>query len=129
MSPMPSIPHEEYTKRYLTEIRGSTSIVDDVSGEHLDYRRITMEEFLGKQLANRINFKYGRSDFPPSEDTVSEILNIVSTTVRLYEFEAFENIVLKDLDTDEQKTLSRSELTNYESEIPKEGKFHVIKFF
>ncbi|MBU4333283.1 MAG: hypothetical protein KKD07_02455, partial [Candidatus Omnitrophica bacterium] len=99
MSPNPIIPYEEYTKRYITEIRGNTDIISDNEGKHIAYRDITMQEFLGKQIINRVNFKYTRSDFPPGDDTVKELLAIIATTVRLYDFKDFLSVNLKDLVT------------------------------
>lgn len=129
MSPNPIIPHEEYTKRYLTEIRGNTDIISDLDGKHINYRDITLQEFLGKQITNRVNFKYGRSDFPPSDDTIKELLNITATTVRLYDFNAFSSVNLKDLVTGDIKAVTREELKAYEVEEKSKGKYHVIKFF
>lgn len=129
MSPNPIIPHEEYTKRYITEIRGNTSIISDLEGKHIDYRDITLKEFLGKQLTNRVNFKYSRSDFPPSNDTIQELLKITATTVRLYSFNNFISVNLKDLVTGDIKTITRAELKAYEAEEKPKGKYHVIKFF
>lgn len=129
MSPNPVIPHEEYSKRYITEIRGGKSILDDREGKHIDYRDITIREFLAKQLMNRINFKYGRSDFPPGHDTVEEILKITATLVKLYHFDNFLSVNLKDLIADEIKNVTRAELKAYEPEEKSKGKYHVIKFF
>ena len=129
MSPNPIIPHEEYTKRYIAEIRGNTAIINDKEGKHLDHRDITMHEFLGKQLTNRVNFKYSRSDFPPGDDTLKELLAITATTVRLYDFKDFVSVNLKDLVTGDVKNVSREELKKYEEEEKPQGKYHVIKFF
>ena len=129
MSPNPVIPHEEYTKRYLTEIRGSSAIVNDTTGAHLNYRSITMQNFLSRQIINRINFKYTKSDFTPENDAQKEILKIIATTLRLYDFKDFETVNLKNLNTDTAKTITKNELKEYETEKKSTGKYHVIKFF
>jgi len=100
----------EYMKRYISDLRGNINIKNDEEGKHLNYRQITMKEFLSKQIANRIRFKYERSEFPPSEDTRKELLNIVKTTVNAYKFSEFQTITLHDLNTDYTYSINKKQL-------------------
>jgi len=61
-----ALPQEEFVKRSIYEARGKTDWIGDTEGRHLAYTEITMPEFLAKQIAARINFKYQKSAFPPS---------------------------------------------------------------
>lgn len=100
----------EYMKRYISDLRGNINIIGDEKGKHLNYRQITMGEFLAKQIANRIRFKYERSQFPPSANTKKEILQIVKTTVNIYKFTKFQTVTLKDLKTNQIYSISKQDL-------------------
>lgn len=92
-----NIPQEEFIKRNVYEVRGHTSWIGDTDGRHLAYAEITMPEFLAKQIATRINFKYQKSAFPPSADTRGEILSIVAETLKNYNFTDFNYVELRDM--------------------------------
>ncbi len=92
-----SMPQEEFIKRILYEIRGKKEWIGDSEGQHLAYNEITMPEFLARQIAKRINFKYQQSSFPPSNDVRREILTIVAETIKNYNFTDFNYIELRDL--------------------------------
>ncbi|HLF19084.1 MAG TPA: hypothetical protein VI749_09405 [Candidatus Omnitrophota bacterium] len=110
MSTPPSFTQEEYAKRYISQLRGHQNIIADKTGAHLKVAPVTLGEFLAKQMVNRINFKYQRSMFPPSEDTKNEILEQVKETLNAYSFDGYENVVLKDLGKGGEYSFSRSQL-------------------
>ncbi len=101
----------EYLKRYVSDLRGDINIIGDEEGKHLNYRKITMGEFLAKQIANRIRFKYERSEFPPSADTKQEILQIVKTAINAYNFTKFQSITLHDLNTDYTYYINKTQMS------------------
>lgn len=92
-----ALPQGEYAKRYMTEMVGDENFVDNALAKNLDFHDITWPEFIAKQITYRINFKYGRSSFPPSESDTKEILSIVYDATRAYDFEDFEKVKLKNL--------------------------------
>jgi hypothetical protein len=110
MSLPSSFTQEEYAMRYISQFVGDQSIIGDKKGKHLDYAPITFPVFLAKQMVNRINFKYQRSSFPPSEDTNNEVLQLVKETLNAYAFKSYELVVLKDLRKGEDYSFSRSQL-------------------
>ena len=104
------MPHEEYSKRYLSEIKGDKSAIGDRAGNHLDYKEVTWPEFLIKQIIRRISFKYQTSDFQPTENTEMEIVRIVGEAVKAYSFEDFTAVQLHNLRKDETYLFDKSQL-------------------
>lgn len=126
---MESIPQEEYMQRNLFEVKGNAASIGDIDGRHLDYREITMPEFLAKQMVQRVNFKYQQSSFPPSGDTRTEILQIAAHTLRYYDFTDFASLRLRDLSADSTETIPKSDLTDYtREETEREGRLIHIRF-
>jgi hypothetical protein len=107
------MPEDEFTKRYVSESRGSQGILADVLGKHLDLRDIVMSEFLTKQIMNRINFKYGQSSFSPSEDAEKEIMSIIAETLKSYDFQDFHQIDLHNLKLDSKFQFDKPSLLKF----------------
>lgn len=112
-----ALPQEEFVKRSIYEARGKTDWIGDAQGRHLAYTEITLPEFLAKQIATRINFKYQKSSFPPSADTRGEILKVVAETFKSYNFTDFNYVELRDLATGLVENVLPAEL-NRTSEDP-----------
>ena len=121
---------EEFARRSIQEQPfGDPKIVGDMTGEkHIDFRELTWPEFLLKQMKHRINFKYGSSAFPPTEDSNKEILEQVVTTLNAYDYDEFEGVQLTDLVTNINYNYSKSEVYTYTPEEKPQGKYHVIEF-
>jgi len=113
LGPAPYITGEEYLLRTISELRGDKKIIKDLQGKHLDYHDITMAEFLSKQIVNRINFKFERSDFPPMNELKDEILTIVATTLKIYDYQEYQNIILENLNDDLPLKIEPHELESY----------------
>ena len=110
MSPSQDIPQEEFILRYITDFSGDKEIIGDKAGRHLSFKETTWPEFLSRQVENRINFKYGRSSFPPGDEAQKEVLSAVSETLRVYDFQDFESVMLVDLVTEETKQIDKNNL-------------------
>ena len=121
--------HEEYAKRIISEQPlGNAEMISDRTGASVSYSDLTWPEFLSKQMIFRINFKYQRSAFPPSNDTQAELLNIAADTVSAYDFTNFTSIELHDLNNNTNFSMTREDLVGYRSEPPSEGRLIHIKF-
>ena len=122
---------EEFTKRVIMDYpQGNPQIVGDTEGNHLDFYDMPWGEFLIKQILYRINFRYTRSAFPPSDDTLRQLLEICYTTINAYHFEDFTAIELHDLRTDTRKTVPKAELSAFKpKDTPSKGRLHTIRFF
>ncbi|MBF0533061.1 MAG: hypothetical protein HQL23_08215 [Candidatus Omnitrophica bacterium] len=105
MSVSGELPLDEWMKRVVSDIRGDSGIISDINGRHLPWNELTWPEFLGKQIKNRVNFKYQRSDFPPSENASQEIGRVVKETIAAYDFKNYVEIRLKNLATGQEFTV------------------------
>ncbi|MBF0523386.1 MAG: hypothetical protein HQL24_10080 [Candidatus Omnitrophica bacterium] len=126
------LPYEEYSVRQISQTTGDMEIIGDVKGNSLRTHEILWPEFLTKQILNRINFKYDKSDFTPSDDTKQEILKSIGETVTFYDFNDFDNAVLKDLNTQTTFTAPKETIKKISASAEGTstgGKFHVIQFF
>lgn len=108
-----AIPQEEFNKRYLNDLAGSKAIINDEDARHIEFKDLTWREFLAKQIANRVNFKYQRSDFPPKDDDADEILKIVNETFSAYNFGDFRTVKLHDLAKDKEYLFDKSQLKTF----------------
>ncbi len=126
---------EEYAKRVIIEQPiGHTSIIGDEEGRHLKTYDMTWGNFLIKQIIYRINFKYTRSAFPPSNDAAKEILTIVNQTILSYDFKDFTSARLEDLREEEEsesiQVILKEDLPKYTpKKRPSKGRLHTIRFF
>ncbi len=120
--------HGEYAKRVVSEQPfGDSRIIGDKTGEHVDFHNILLPEFLAKQMLFRINFKYTRSAFPPTDNPKNEILRAAAETVGSYGFNKFGAVELQDLSDGETYRIERKNLAEHE-ETPSEGRLIRIKF-
>ncbi len=127
MAILADLTQEEFTKRYVVDVKGSQTIINDTKGEHIEFKTIVLPEFLAKQITNRINFKYMRSSFPPSADTVKELSQIAAETFDAYQFKDYQGLELKDLANEKIVTLTPAEIEKIFKDTP-QGKFITIKF-
>ncbi len=106
----PDLNQEEFLKRYVNDLRGDIDGINDKTGEHINYREIKLPDFLAKQIINRINFKFQSSDFPPSENTKDEMIQIIQETLKAYQFTDYQAIKIKDLTDDSSFVLEKDRL-------------------
>ncbi len=130
LSPVIQLPAEEATTRYLVDIHGDKGIINDKEGTHLDYKSLTLGDFLAKQIINRINFKYTRSSFPPSDIASDEILKAVAKSISLYSFNDFTEVILSDLRAGTTTHFSKADLERYKEDAKanKPPQYHIIQF-
>lgn len=107
------LPYEEYMKRYLAETKGGQSFIGDEIGTHIDYKEVQMSDFLAKQITNRINFKFQRSDFSPSDEYDNDIVAQIADTLRYYNFKAFEHVRLNNLRLNRRYIFEQNQLANF----------------
>lgn len=122
-----SIPPEEYAVRVRTEPYGDPNIVGDRQGKHISYDEISFPEFLAKQIAYRINFKFQSSDFPPDKNVDEEILDAVVKTVQAYNFNDFTHVIFQDLRAKEEQTVTREQVDRLREPLPQEDPLNKSK--
>jgi len=105
---------EEYQRRLISkDLRGHVAAIDDTAGEYLQPTEISLPEFLTEQMQQRIRFKYQKSDFPPQDENVNEILKIISATVSGYNFWDFDGVKLEDLVMGKNYDFRRDQLATF----------------
>ncbi|MCD4781202.1 MAG: hypothetical protein K8S27_11750 [Candidatus Omnitrophica bacterium] len=129
MSKLQSITPEEYRRRYVTELRGGTQIVDDKTGSHIKYRPLPLSEFIARQIKNRIDYQYKKSSFPPHNVAKLEILNQTYQTMQAYAFKEYDKIYVYDLATSLEMEVTPEELSKYAIEAPeRKGQYFILEF-
>ena len=90
--------HEEYAKRTISDYPfGLKAIINDKEGKYVDFFDMTWGEFLAKQMEYRINFKYTRSAFSPSDDADLEVTQQLAIVLNSYAFDDYEMIELRNI--------------------------------
>ncbi len=102
---------EEFLRRSVSIApHGGKDIIDDKQGNHVDYHDVTWTEFIAEQIKYRTQFKYSKSAFAPSDNAVSELTTQIKETLKSYDFHDFSGVILHNLASETQTTLSSSEL-------------------
>ncbi len=122
-----ALPYEEYAKRFLADQKGSVSMIGDEIGSHIKYSDVAMEDFLTKQIVNRIRFKFTRSDFPPTTDDDTAIVGLAADALRYYHFENFDHVGLNNLRLDKKYLFGKAQLVNFSEDKPKKTPGRLVR--
>jgi hypothetical protein len=102
------ISQTEWQHRIIQDTAVSPEIIGDRTGSHLNYRDITLEEFIADQIQNRIKFKFQKPEVPASADIDKEVLKIITYTLDAYQFKNFTFLELDNLATGKKITLNQA---------------------
>ncbi|MDP2928317.1 MAG: hypothetical protein Q8N80_05940 [Candidatus Omnitrophota bacterium] len=91
------ISQTEYQHRIVQDTAISAEIIGDRTGSHLNYRDITLEEFIADQIQNRIKLKFQKPEVEASADIDKEVLKIVAYTLDTYQFKDFTFVEISNL--------------------------------
>jgi len=97
----------EYQHRASGAIGVSPLILDDKEGLHLDYRDITMQEFIIYQIQHRINLKFQKPEVTQDTDIEKEVLKTAIDTIKLYNFRDFLELEINNPLTNRKITLNQ----------------------
>jgi len=98
----------EYQHRTIDETNISPDIIGDKEGLHLDYRDITLDEFIALQINHRIKLKFQKPEVDKNADIDKEILKVVIYTLKTYGFRDFTAAELNNLLTQNRIILNRA---------------------
>ncbi|MFA5260263.1 MAG: hypothetical protein WC450_03445 [Candidatus Omnitrophota bacterium] len=105
---------EEYTRRVISETpTGYAAIIGDKLARHVKFDNITWPKFLSQLIAYRIRYKFAISSHTPSDDIDKEVLKVTATTLDIYPFSKFHGVLMKNLDTEQDFTYLKEELSQY----------------
>ncbi|MEI6631851.1 MAG: hypothetical protein WCL25_04485 [bacterium] len=100
----------EYQHRSIQETQLSPFIIGDKQGLHLNYKDITMEEFLSRQISHRIKLKFQKTEVEKNADIDKEIYKIIAHTLKIYNFKDFTAVELNNLLTRDKAVLSKADV-------------------
>jgi hypothetical protein len=93
------ISQTEYQHRIVQNTGVSAQIIGDKEGKHVDYKDISLEEFLAEQIQCRIRFKFQKPEVEKNVDIDREVLKIVYHTLNTYAFKDFSLVDMTNLVT------------------------------
>lgn len=88
------ISSEEYQHRTIQDVNIDPAIIDDRRGVYLEYKDISMEEFIANQIIGRIKLKFQKPEVNKHADIDKEVLKIVLDVFKIYGFEDFDSVEL-----------------------------------
>lgn len=100
----------EYQHRSIQETGIFPAIIGDWAGVHVEYREMTMAEFISKQIEQRIRLKFQKPEVEKGADIDGEIMKIVAYTLRIYDFKGFDRVEFNNLFTNSSTILSRDDI-------------------
>lgn len=74
----------EYQHRTVQETDMSPAIIGDMSGRHIMFRDMTMEEFIAAQIESRVKMKFSKPEVAKTTDMDKEILKVVTHVIKIY---------------------------------------------
>ena len=90
------ISQTEYLHRVVQNTGVSLQIIGDKEGNHLDYRNITLEEFIADQIQSRIRLKFRKPEVESNADIDKEVLKIIAYTMNTYGYKDFTLVELSN---------------------------------
>lgn len=98
----------EYQHRAINDTAVMASIIGDKEGAHLNYKNITMDDFIVQQIQHRIKLKFQKPEVSKNANIDKEIAKIVATTVKIYGLKDFDTVELDNLLTNGKSVLNRA---------------------
>ena len=99
---------EEYQHRSIVEQALVPEAIQDKEGTHINYKDITLEEFILAQIQQRIKLKFQKPEVDKNIDIDKEILKVVEYTLKTYNFKGFSQVELNNLLTKARAILNQA---------------------
>jgi hypothetical protein len=97
----------EYQHRSPQDMNMSPEIINDIKARHIDFTDISFKEFIRRQIENRVRMKFQKPEVQKNADIDKEIMRIVSTTLKTYNFNDFSEAEFRNLFTRNRIILNR----------------------
>lgn len=98
----------EYQHRTIQETDVDPRIIGDKEGLYLEYKDITLDEFVADQIQHRIKLKFQRPEVTETADIDKEILKVAIFTIKTYMPEKLTAVELDNLLTKNKIILNRA---------------------
>jgi hypothetical protein len=87
----------EFQHRVIQDSLVSPLVIGDKTGRHLEYRDLTLPEFVAQQIEYRVSLKFQKPEVEQNADIGREIARIITETLRMYELTGVEEVEFKNL--------------------------------
>ena len=102
----------EFQHRSIQDTELSAGIIGDKEGNSLEYKNITLGEFIAKQVAHRVKLKFQKPEVEKKADIDKEVLKAVRNTVKAYDFRDFSLVELNNALTQNRIILNQAAVLN-----------------
>ena len=103
---------DEYRHRVSINSEMNLSAVADKAGRHLEYKDMTLREFISRQIVHRITLKFQKPEVEQNADVDKEVARIISETLNIYRVRNVSGAWLDNLFTRHQVVLGHSQIYN-----------------
>lgn len=101
----------EYSHRTIQDYNvAPQQIIGDKEGLHLDWKEITMRDFILRQIEQRIRLKFRKPEVKQDEDIDKEIIGTAIYTIRNYNFRNFDRLEFDNLFNNTKVVLTRGDV-------------------
>ncbi len=97
----------EYQHRSIQKVEMAPELIGDTTGAKINYKDITMKDFIAMQIQNRIKLKFQKPEVSTNANIDNEIIKIIALTTKIYDFKEFSDAELENLETKGKTLLSR----------------------
>ena len=102
----------EFQHRDVQDSKISPEIIGDKEGESIEYKDVTMGEFVRDQIAHRIKVKFQKPEVGKKADIDKEVIKIVENAMRAYDFQDFYLVELNNGLTQNKIILNQAAIFN-----------------
>jgi len=99
---------EEYQHRSILEQDLAPEAVQDREGLHINYKDITLEEFILAQIQHRIKLKFQKPEVDKNVAVDKEIVKIIEYALKTYDYKNFSEVELNNLLTKSRVILNQA---------------------
>ncbi len=96
------ISQTEFQHRNIQDSEIALQAIGNKEGLNINYRDITMQDFVISQIRHRILLKFQKPEVGKNADIDKEIIKIIANTVKIYDFKDFSSVELNNLFTDKK---------------------------
>jgi len=98
----------EYQHRSIQDVRINPVIIGDKEGTHLNYKDMTMDDFIAAQIKHRIKLRFQKPEAAKNVDIDKEVLKIAVYTIKAYNYRNFEELDINNIFTKNNIVLNKT---------------------
>lgn len=98
----------EYQHRSIQDVNIAPEIVGDKEGIHINYKDVSLEDFILDQIKHRIKLKFQKPEVDKNADIDKEIIKVIVYTIKTYGFRDFSEVELNNLLTQNKIILNQA---------------------